>query len=168
MILDFKNENPRADLQFLKEIRFDFLYPYKVAGMGEPWHMKIERTQQLLAARGIGAILTLTEEDLYGKQHIKAGFLHHHEPIDDCEPPTTEGMDRAIDFIDSGLEQGHSVAVHCLEGRGRTGTVLCAWIGLQESLNPQKAIERIHELRYHTILTPSQRLFLCSYLGEKC
>jgi len=162
------NENQDGDLQILKEIRFDFLHPYKVAGMGEPWHMKIEQTQQLLAARGIGSILTLTEDDLYGKQHIQAGFLHHHEPIDDCEPPAKEGMDRAIGFMNSSLQQGHGVAVHCLEGRGRTGTVLCAWIGLKESLNIHEAIERIYELRHHTVLTPSQRLFLSSYLGESC
>lgn len=159
-----KNMHMDTDFQILNEIRFDFLQPYNVAGMGEPWHMKIERTQQILTAQGIGAILTLTEEDPYGTQHQDAGFLHHHEPIDDCEPPTGKGMDRAIEFINSSLKQGYGVAVHCLEGRGRTGTVLCAWIGLEESLSWRAALERIYELRHYTVLTPSQRIFLSSYL----
>ena len=133
--------------------------------MGEPWSLKIERTQQLLLKQGIGGILTVTEDDLYGEEHRSAGFMHYHEPIDDCEPPTEEGMNRAIKFMDDCLRKGTGVAVHCLEGRGRTGTVLCAWVGLKESLEPQKAIERIFSLRHHTILTPSQRLFLYEYLG---
>lgn len=154
-----------SDLQLLREIRFGFLHPYRVAGMGEPWHARMARTQHLLASQGIGSILTLTEDDLYGQLHTAAGFRHHHEPVDDCEPPTKESMDRAIRFIDAGLRQDHGVAVHCLEGRGRTGIVLCAWIGLTESLTAAEAMERIHALRYHTVLTPSQRSFLTSYLS---
>lgn len=150
----------------LAEIRFGFLHPYRVAGMGEPWHTKIKETHRLLAAQGIGAILTLTEDDLYGEVHRSAGFDQHHEPIDDTEPPATEGMNRAIAFIDACLEKGRGVAVHCQEGRGRTGTVLCGWIGLKESLTPADAIVRVHELRNDTVLTQSQRAFLLEYLDR--
>ena len=149
----------------LKEIRFAYLRPYRVAGMSEPWSMKMEVTLRLLKDQGIGAILTLTEENLYGRDYRGAGLLNHHEPIEDCEPPSTEGMDRAITFIDDCLEEGHGVAVHCLEGRGRTGTVLGAWLGRKESLRAQDAIKRIYDLREDTIITPTQRSFLCQYLN---
>ena len=167
MGLDLTTGMNETDRRILEEIRFGFLYPYRVAGMGEPWHLRFERTQQLLAAQGIGGILTLTEDDLYGEQHRAAGFLHHHESIDDCEPPATSGMDRAIKFMDDCLEKDFGVAVHCLEGRGRTGTVLCAWVGLKESLRAQNALERIYTLRHHTVLTQAQRLFLYQYLGDE-
>ena len=49
-----------------------FLHPYQVAGMGEPWHIKMTRTQKLLAALGIGSILTLTEDDLYWKAYLSS------------------------------------------------------------------------------------------------
>ncbi len=152
------------DLQVLTELRFGFLHPYKVAGMGEPWSMKIEHTHQLLKKKGIGAILTLTEDDPYGKFHRVAGFIHLHEPVDDCEPPSKAGMNTAISFINDCLENKMGVAVHCLEGRGRTGTVLCAWIGLRETLSPGNAISRIRALRPETVLTLSQRSFLHQYL----
>ena len=58
------------------------------------------------------------------------------------------------------------VAVHCLEGRGRTGTVLCAWLALKESLGPGEAIDKIHDIREHTVLTGSQRNFLYHYLND--
>jgi atypical dual specificity phosphatase len=151
----------------LKEISFSYLHTYPVAGMSEPWTEKMETTLALLKEQGIGAILTLTEDNLYGEEYTAAGFLNHHEPIEDCEPPTTEGMDRAIGFIDSCLEEGCGVAVHCLEGRGRTGTVLAAWLGLKESLSPQDAIRRVYDLRERTTITPSQRAFLDRYLNGK-
>jgi atypical dual specificity phosphatase len=118
-----------------------------------------------LKEQGIGAILTLTEDNLYGEDYRAAGFLNHHEPIEDCEPPTKEGMDRAIGFIDNCLEEGHGVAVHCLEGRGRTGTVLAAWLAREESLSSQDAVRRLYDLRGHAVITPSQRAFLEKYLN---
>lgn len=164
MSFDPSKENSIADREILDQIHFGFLHPYKVAGMGEPWVQKIDDTHRLLNARGIGAILTLTEDDLYGHLHVAAGFLCHHEPIDDTEPPTRNGMKRALDFMDACLEKGQGVVAHCMEGRGRTGTVLCAWVGLKESLTAQEAMVRIHELRAYTVLTPSQRSFLSEYL----
>jgi atypical dual specificity phosphatase len=151
----------------LDEIRFGYLHTYPVAGMGEPWSTKMGPTLALLKEQGIGAILTLTEDDLYGEQYRAAGFLNHHEPIEDCEPPSVEGMDRAIGFIDSCLEEGHAVAVHCAEGRGRTGTVLAAWLGRKESLSPQDAIRRLYDLREQTVITPPQRSFLDQYLDGR-
>ncbi len=152
------------DADILKELRFGFLGSYAVAGMGEPWVSKMERTHGLLREMRIGGILTLTEDDLYGTLHQKAGFLHHHEPIDDTLAPSIEGMDRAVSFMDHCLNQAFGVAVHCLEGRGRTGTILGAWLGIRESLNPENAVRRIYELRPHTLLTPAQKKFLYEYL----
>ena len=154
-------------ITILEEIRFSYLHAYRVAGMSEPWSTKMEPTLALLKEQGIGAILTLTEDNLYGEEYTAAGFLNHHEPIEDCEPPSVEGMDRAIGFIDNCLEEGYGVAVHCLEGRGRTGTVLGAWLGRKESLRPQDAIRRMYDLREHTIITPTQRSFLDRYLNGR-
>ncbi len=154
-----------ARIKILRELRFGFIQPYRVAGMGEPWVAKMDLTHRILKEKGIGAILTLTEEDPYGKRHTEAGFIHFHEPIDDCEPPDKAGMDRAVAFINACLEKEIGVTVHCYEGRGRTGTVLCAWLGKKESLSPEDAVKKMYELRLYTVITPSQRAFLNEYLS---
>jgi atypical dual specificity phosphatase len=151
----------------IRELRFGFIGGYPVAGMGEPWAAKIDKTHEVLRNHGVGGILTLTEEDLYGNQHKNAGFMAFHEPIDDCQPPSMAGMDRAIAFINACLDRGTGVAVHCFEGRGRTGTVLAAWLAGEEGLMADQAIARIHELRWHTVLTPSQKAFLTRYLNDR-
>ena len=161
------NEEQISNQQILNEIRFGFLHPYIVAGMGEAWAVRIERTLNLLKEQGIRAILTLTEDDIYGKFYQTAGFLCHHEPIDDGRPPTEQGMNRAIAFIDSHVDKGEGVAVHCVEGRGRTGIVLAAWLGKKESLSSENAIRRIYELRSHTVLSPPQISFLHFYLSKQ-
>ncbi len=154
------NDNHRI----LTEIGFCYLQTYAVAGMSEPWSTKMGPTLGLLKELGIGAILTLTEDNLYGRQYVEAGFLNHHEPIEDCEPPSMRGMDRAIAFIEDCVNEGRGVAVHCFEGRGRTGTVLAAWLGRRENLGAPEAIRRVRADRAFTVITPTQRSFLDAYL----
>jgi len=149
-----------------QDLRFGFLGPYRVAGMGEPWAERMGATHRFLREQGIGAILTLTEDDLYGARHRAAGFRHLHEPVEDTEPPGPEGLRRALAFVDGCLALGTGVAVHCMEGRGRTGTVLCAWVAARESLGPEEAVRRIHGLRPCTVLSPAQRAFLFRVLED--
>ncbi len=154
-----------TDQRILAEIGFCYLQSYAVAGMSEPWSTKMGPTLRLLKEEGVGAILTLTEDNLYGGEYVGAGFLNHHEPVEDCEPPSRRGMDRALAFIDRCLHEGRGVAVHCLEGRGRTGTVLAAWLGRREQLDAGEAIRRVRADRALTVITPTQRSFLDTYLN---
>ncbi len=158
-------ENNSVDSPILRQIHFDFLSPYPVAGMGEPWITKMSATHALLKACGIGAILTLTEDNLYGSHHLEAGFVLRHEPVDDGEPPTAQALERSVVFIEGSLMAGRGVAVHCLEGRGRTGTILCAWLAFREHLTADGAISRVRHLRPYTALSVSQKEFLKNYLN---
>lgn len=81
-----------------------------------------------LAAHGIAAILSLTETPLTTGAIEQYGMEALHLPVDDLTAPTPEQLDLALAFIDRQRAQGRKVAVHCLMGQGRTGTVLAAYL----------------------------------------
>ena len=152
------------DQQILQEIGFGFFGPYPLAGMAEFWADKVEKTLLALKSRGIGATLTLTEDDPFQDSYGKMGVLHAHVPVDDGEAPTIESMDKALAFVNECLAKGVGVAVQCLEGRGRTGTVLCAWLAAKESLSWDQAVARARALRPLIALSPPQKAFLQTYI----
>lgn len=150
--------------ELLSELHFGYIGDYPVAGMGEPGTIHMEETCAALKAVGIGAILSLTEDNPYGRLLQKAGFSHVHIPVDDCQAPSMDQMAEVLSFIDGSITNGLRVAVHCMEGRGRTGTVLCAWVGKKERLSPEAAIRRIYALRPCSVITSPQRKFLYEFL----
>src|SRR3990172_7723279 len=150
-------------MSVLSEIRFGFLPGTRVAGMGEPWRDKIDETIACLKQQGIGAVVTLTEDNPYNENFTHAGLQHLFSPINDTEPPSRATMDDIIVFMEKALADGLGVAVYCCEGRGRTGTVLCAWLGKKLGLDGKSAIEKIYSLRFHTVLTYSQQNFILDY-----
>ncbi|MGZ3637596.1 MAG: phosphatase domain-containing putative toxin [Ktedonobacterales bacterium] len=81
-----------------------------------------------LSSHGIGAVLSLTETPLAMGAIEQYGMEGLHLPIDDLTAPTPELLDLALAFIDRQRAQGRKVAVHCLMGQGRTGTVLAAYL----------------------------------------
>jgi len=157
--------HPSGKATILDEIKFGFIEPYRVAGMSEPWLNKLRETHIQLNAVGIGTILTLTEDDPYGRFHRQAGFQQHHLPIEDGEPPAIETMQQALMFIEDSLRHQQGVAVHCFEGRGRTGTILAGWLGVTEGLDATSAIHKLRHQRPCTALTQPQKAFLEVFLA---
>lgn len=79
-----------------------------------------------LRGQGIGALLSLTETPLDADTLARHGFASLHLPVDDLHAPTPAQLHYALAFIDGQHVLGRVVAVHCLMGQGRTGTVLAA------------------------------------------
>jgi atypical dual specificity phosphatase len=81
-----------------------------------------------LREQGIGAILSMTETPLDDAALARHGFHTLHLPVDDLHAPTPAQLHYALCFIDEQRARGNRVAVHCLMGQGRTGTVLAAYL----------------------------------------
>jgi atypical dual specificity phosphatase len=79
-----------------------------------------------LRERGIAALLTLTEEPLPTEAIERAGMVGLHLPVPDFDAPSPDQLRAALAFIDRHQADGGAVAVHCMAGQGRTGTVLAA------------------------------------------
>ena len=68
-------------------------------------------------------------------------------PIPDTHIPSVTKMEMVLDEIDGALDQGKPVYVHCLAGRGRTGTVVGCWLMRHGKATATGVIAMIHELR---------------------
>ncbi|HET8524797.1 MAG TPA: dual specificity protein phosphatase family protein [Thermomicrobiales bacterium] len=116
--------------------RFYWLIPNVLAGCSRPggrghWWRGDDRIDEDLAslrAQGIGALLTLTEEGLPDQALERHELIGLHIPIVDLQPPTPDEFRLALAFIDEQRAQGQRVAVHCLMGQGRAGSVLAAYL----------------------------------------
>ncbi|MGQ0612948.1 MAG: phosphatase domain-containing protein [Planctomycetaceae bacterium] len=128
-------------------LNFSWIIQDAVAGMAMP------RPEDLpfLQGKGIGAVVSLTEEQPEGME----AFASLHLPVPDFEPPPLEDLRRATDFIRESLDSGRKVAVHCGAGIGRTGTVLAAFL-VTEGCGPDEAIQLIRALRPGSIETGEQ------------
>jgi len=65
----------------------------------------------------------------------------------DHDPPSQEGLDESVRFIDSELAAGRAVMVHCLAGVGRTGSVLAAYMISRDGLTADQALARLRAIR---------------------
>lgn len=87
----------------------------------------VARDLAWLRAHGIGAVLTLTETPLDDDVVAQQGLVALHLPVPDMQAPAPDQFMSALSFIDRQRARGRAVAVHCLVGQGRTGTILAAY-----------------------------------------
>ena len=60
------------------------------------------------------------------------------------------------------LAKGEVLAVHCLAGIGRTGTVLAAWL-VREGLTATEALRRVRLIDHQYVQSAEQEAFLQAY-----
>lgn len=85
----------------------------------------------------------------------------------DFTPPSIEQIDQFVALVDKAKEDGRKVAVHCLMGQGRTGTMLACYYGKENGLTGEEAIKKIREMRPISIETTEQENIVKYYLNEK-
>ena len=91
---------------------------------------------------GITDFIDLTEPGELNpyEQFLPDGAQYWRFPIRDNHPPkTAEEMDRIVAKISELIAQGRTVNVHCWGGIGRTGMVICAWLGKSQGLGFNEA-----------------------------
>ena len=168
----FKEQLMRSPLQFLQEYdlteqekrqivlpNLGWLFENKLAAMAYP---QSEDAFTLLYQIGIRAVLNLSETPLPYEAPNTLGLLTRHIPIADFSAPTLQQAKEAVTVISSCLDRNMPVAVHCLAGLGRTGTILaCYLVGMEMSAN--NAIIIIREWRPGSIEVPEQEAVVYEY-----
>ncbi|QQP89841.1 cyclin-dependent kinase inhibitor 3 family protein [Skermanella sp. TT6] len=139
-------------------------------GSGTPCERDTRADVEVLARWGAKALLSLMEAAelrRYGAADIgrharAAGIGWHHLPISDLHPPD-ERFEQAWSTIGpsirSLLAAGDAVAIHCLAGRGRSGTVAGRLL-IEMGTDPGQALGLLRSLRPGAVSTAAQAAYL--------
>jgi hypothetical protein len=68
-------------------------------------------------------------------------------PIPDFSTPSPEGMRAILDQIDAAIAEHRPLYLHCLGGKGRTGTVVGCWLARHGKATGPEAIAMLNQLR---------------------
>ena len=142
---------------------FAWLVPGRLAGTSMPGVVSpIDHDLALLHQCGITMLITLTERDIAQEPLARHGLKNLHLPIRDREPPTVAQIQMLLKRMEMLLNKGEVLAVHCLAGIGRTGTVLAAWL-VREGLTATEALRRVRLIDHQYVQSAEQEAFLQAY-----
>jgi hypothetical protein len=85
-------------------------------------------------------------EQLAAQQNRRVTCLRRAIP--DMMVPPPDEMRATLDFLDATIQSGGVVYLHCLAGKGRTGTVVGCHL-VRHGLTGEQALARLHDLTSH-------------------
>jgi atypical dual specificity phosphatase len=148
-------------------MRFYWLLEDVLAGCSRPGARgSLDDDLVELRGHGIGALLSLTESPLPWGALERHELIGLHLPVDDFHAPTTMQMLEALAFLDESRAGGTPVAVHCLAGQGRTGTVLAAYL-IRGGLTAGQAISQIRSICPGAIEATPQTAALAEWAAQR-
>jgi atypical dual specificity phosphatase len=73
--------------------------------------------------------------------------------------PFLQGLDYVVNYTNRQIDNGKPVMVHCSGGKGRTETILAAYlIKKRNVLNAYQAIKNLRKIRGESIQSKDQRI----------
>jgi len=132
---------------------FDWVVPDLLAAMGRP--VDTRQALEFLKDEEIDVVISLTETPLHQALIEEFGVECHHLPVRDFTAPTPRQIRKFVDIIDKARRAGRKCVVHCLAGKGRTGTMLACYL-VRQGRSARDAIREIRRLRPGSIETPEQ------------
>ncbi|HWM52688.1 MAG TPA: dual specificity protein phosphatase family protein [Thermoplasmata archaeon] len=114
----------------------------RLAGLPGPAFMEWDFAR--LRKMGYSVVVSLECDRLNTFEIEDAGFEHKKICVEDFAAPTLDQVDEFVAFVNSKIGEGKKVLVHCYAGRGRTGTMLAAYL-IHQGMSSDAAVREIRE-----------------------
>ena len=125
---------------------FHWIAPDQLAGCPMPGIVaSLEYDLSALRDVGITVLVNLTDRELPEETLAQYGIRSVQFKIEDRRAPPVMWIKMLLVQIDKLLAKGDVLAVHCLAGLGRTGTVLGAWL-IKKGLTAEEALKRLRQI----------------------
>lgn len=125
---------------------------------------------QKIKEAGIKDVVTLVDQKELDDNNLKDFFTQmknsdinvYHSPITDFGLPREEQMDSILRHVQTQLDSGKNVLIHCMGGYGRSGTVMGCYA--RRYLNVEDPLEYVRNVRGESAIeTEEQEAFVLEY-----
>ncbi|NWH83191.1 DUS23 phosphatase, partial [Piaya cayana] len=135
-----------------KPPNFSWVVEGRLAGLAmprEPGHY------QFLLGQGVRHLVSLSERA--PPHHACCPDIQLHQlRVPDFTPPTPRQIQSFLRLVEVANARSEAVAVHCMLGHGRTGTMLACYLAKAQKMSGGDAIREIRRLRPGSIETREQ------------
>ncbi|EKX38588.1 hypothetical protein GUITHDRAFT_158492 [Guillardia theta CCMP2712] len=108
---------------------------------------------EVFRCHDVSTIVRLNSAEYPKEEFLKGGFEHHDLVFPDCTIPPAQVIDR---FLRIAENTNKTIAVHCLAGLGRTGTLIAIYIMKHYTFTAAEAIAWVRICRPGSVIGPQQ------------
>lgn len=116
-----------------------------------------------LGERRIALLVDLRLRAHGPRRFARFGLAEVHVPTRDKCAPSAVQIDAALAAIAAVVDGGRAVAIHCRNGRGRSGVLAACWLVQRRGYDAERAITAVRAVRPGAIETAEQSAAIRSY-----